>query len=291
MNVGDLIHETQRQLFGVHRGQMNFLATELDLSTTSLALDDDIKGINSSTLLAIDDELLLVRAADPASKTVTVVRGWLGSNQAVHQTHSIVEVQPRFPKVEIRRALRDEIRSWGAGVFQVEQTDIDISAGTRTIDLAAIGSDWLYILSATRTAYTGSDADVAVRYKVQRQSLAHPYGAVVLDTPALSGTTITLAVARPFDISDNFDSDDTDLVDDVGLAESMLDIPTIGACWRLLSPREINRLDPGAQGEPRSAAEVQAGMIAAVARGYKQLRDTRLEDEAIRLRGRYPWRF
>lgn len=289
MNVADLISETQRQLYGVHRGNLNFLATEIDESATTLSLDDDPKGVVQGALLAVDDELMLVRAASTSSKTVTVFRGYMGTEQVDHVANSIIEVQPRFPKIEIRRALRDEIRSWGSGVFRVEVTDVDTSSSSRVVDLAAIEPGWFHVLAAIRTARSGSDAEFAVKFRTQQPSPSFPYGALILESAPESSGSLTLSVARPFAVGDL--GDDLDLEDDIGLPESMFDIPSIGACWRLLSPREINRLDTGAQGEPRSAAEVQAGMIAATARGYKQLRDVRLMDEGTRLRGQWPWRF
>ena len=289
MIVSELIAETQHMLYGVHRGNLNFTAQALDDEDTDFSLADDPKGVAQGTLLSVDDELMLVRQASQSSKTVTVKRGWLGTEQVEHTAGSLVEVNPRFPRIEVRRALRDEIRSWGTGMFQVITEFVDITSSTRSVDLSVFDEGWFHILRATRTARTGSDADVAVRFRTHTASADHPFGSLVLEEAPGAAVTLSITVAAPFSVGEF--TDDLDLNEDIGLEESMFDIPKIGACWRLLSPREINRLDTTAQDEPRSAADVQAGMIAATARGYKQLRDTRLADESTRLRGRWPWRF
>lgn len=287
-SVADLVETTKAQLTGTHRGQYNFLASGIDDIVTQLTVEDEPGGINSGALLSIDDEIMYVRTATPANKTCTVHRGWLGSTPAAHAENTPIEISPRFPRFIIKNALRDEIRSWGSGIFAIDSFEVVVGVNQRALDLTFLDGNWYQVLSVFRSARAGLDADLALRGRTVRHSSGYPGGAFVLDAGVPDGTVVTMTVATPFVLDDWEDT--TDLVDDCGLQETMLDIPPIGACWRLLSPREITRLDPGTQGEPRSAAEIQAGMIAATARGYKALRDTRLADETYRLRSRYPWR-
>lgn len=288
MNVGELVETTRSQLHGSHRGQFNFLALPLDDTETDVVLEDELRGAVQGALLALDDEIVYVRSASTAGKTATVARAWMGTEAAPHATRAAVEISPRFPRFSIKSSLRDEIRSWGSGVFRIDSFDVDLGTNARAVDLSFLEEGWYQLLSVVRTPRAGSDADLAVRGRTVRHSASYPEGAFVLEHPLEAAATVTVTVGLPFDLS--VWDDTTDLIDDCGLTEQMLDIPPIGACWRLLSPREVTRLDPGAQGEPRSAQEVQGGMIAATARGYKQLRDTRLADETYRMRSRYPWR-
>ncbi len=70
----------------------------------------------------------------------------------------------------------------------------------------------------------------------------------------------------------------------------MLDIPRLGAAWRLLTPREITRSNVQAQGEARDTREVPPGTILRDAAGIQAQRDRRLREEAERLLNDYGWR-
>ena len=100
--------------------------------------------------------------------------------------------------------------------------------------------------------------------------------------------TLRVRVAQAFDVS-NW-NDNLDVVSEVGLTTSMLDIAPLGAAWRLMSAREVQRTSPNAQPEPRRAEETPAGHMQSTAQQLKQLRDIRMSEESIRLQEMYPVR-
>jgi hypothetical protein len=287
MNVGDLVEATRRALFGSHRGQVNFIASDIDDLTDTVVFADEPRGVVAGAILGVGLEIMYVRSANTGTKTATVVRGWLGSTAVDHFANEPVEISPRWTRFEILNTLQDEIRSWGSGVFRVDSQDVSLGVSQRSIDLGYLDNQWTQVLSVQALTRSGADADRALSFRTVRSSPSYPLGAIVVNEPIAEGI-VTVTVALPFDLS--VWEEDIDLEETVGLVPSMFDIPPVGAAWRLMSPREITRLDPGAQGEPRSAAEVQGGMIAATARHYKLQRDQRLQEEAVRLRGLYPWR-
>lgn len=288
MNVADAVEITKRQLQGSHRGQLNFLASAVSSAATSFTFTEELQGLQIGSVLSIGDELVYVRSTTPGTKNATVVRGWLGSTASTHVVDTVVEVNARWPRVEIKRALLDEIRSWGSSLFRVETFSATVGVSGRTIDLSNLESVPYRVLSVNRSPRTGETVDLGLRFRQSRESPTYPFGSIVLDKSPEQAVTVSVSVAMPF-VTDRFD-DSTDLETDVGLSDSMLDIPPLGAVWRLLSTREVFRLELGTQGEPRSAQEVQAGMTAAVAQRYRDQRDRRLADEAYRLSSRYPWR-
>jgi hypothetical protein len=86
--------------------------------------------------------------------------------------------------------------------------------------------------------------------------------------------------SAPFVLPTAFDDD---VVTDLGLTETMLDIPVLGAAAMLASGFESRRANLGAQGDTRRANEVQAGANLGMAREWIRMRDERIADEYGRL--------
>jgi len=264
------------------------LTANVTSTATSIQLQDDLPGITSAAIFGVDAELMYVRTTPVRPTTATVTRGWLGTTPAAHSLGDPVEVNPRVPVVEIKRALKDEIASWGSSVFRRAALDASTGSSTRTIDLSAFDQGCFSIIGVWKTATSSQGrAYPRAKYRIVASVPDFPNGVIVLNDNPGTASIYTVIAGTPFDLT-TWD-DDTDLETDCGLEASMLDIPPLGAAWRLLAPREIDRMEMGTQGEPRSAQEVQGGMTAAVARGLKALRDTRLADEAARLKNMYPW--
>jgi hypothetical protein len=110
--------------------------------------------------------------------------------------------------------------------------------------------------------------------------------AVEIAGQALPGGSIYLTVAVPFDTSTW--EDGTDLEDQVGLADFMLDIPKWGAIGALISEEESLRVDLTVQPPPRKAAEVAQGEILQTGLFFERRRNRRIREAANRLRELYP---
>lgn len=288
--VTDLVEDTRRHLYGSVRMDMNRLQTEIsDVGAATLTAEFDLQGIVRSGIIGINDEIMYVLSAVPTSRQVTVLRGFLGSTPAVHAAGSIIEVNPRFPREYIKEALKREINSWGPRLFRV--TGHDVAVGTTGVAYDMPVSDYYHVVDI-RSRYTTETARPLLRgFSIARDYpiAEFPSGSALLlpQAPAV-GTTLRVRIARPFDTS-TFDND-TDVEADVGLATSMVDIPSIGAAYRLLSTREIPRTNMSAQPEPRRAEEVPPGHISSVVRQLEVLRNTRMAEEQFLLRERYPYR-
>lgn len=286
-NVGALIEQTRRHLFGAHKPQLNKLAALASDTATSLTLTYNLNGAVAGSTLCIGDEILYVWEATPSTKQLIVERGWLGTTAATHDADAVVEVNPRFANPVVRQALQDELRSWPPELFRVVTQDIAVASNTRLVDISTFGSV-IQVLRVTRPPTSVETAWRRVPYRFERTTSGdYPYGVVVLTNPTDVAMTLTVAAAVPFDV-DTF-SDAVDLATQVGLAESMMDIAPLGAAARLLAVKEIQRVDTSAQGDPRIATEVPNGAITATSRQLRALRDKRFAEEALRLRNAYPW--
>lgn len=294
--VADLIEATRRRLYGMHRGELNVLQNSTTAGTTTLVCTYSIAGIiGSGAQVAVGDELFYVLAADESTKTLTVLSAQMGSDAADHATGALIEINPIFPRFAIREELVNEIRSWSEDMFKVITIAPVTANGVQGYDLDGLTGDFYSILDVLvePPLSSGTNAWIRPAYQSYRSApiASFPSGAGILLTgmAPVEARTMQVVIAQPFNVA-TFD-DATDLGSDVGLAASMLDIPPIGAAWRLMASRDVKRSMGEGQGEPRRAEEVPAGFAGSVSAGLRRLRDTRLSEEIAKLRGRYPYRF
>jgi hypothetical protein len=102
-----------------------------------------------------------------------------------------------------------------------------------------------------------------------------------------AGSTYVLRVTAATDFDTSAFTDDVDVVEDVGLPASAIDIAPLGAAGKLTGVREILRTNIGTQNQPRRAEEVPPGATIQTGMQLMQLRDRRLSQEATRLLGRW----
>jgi hypothetical protein len=200
----------------------------------------------------------------------------------------MVEVNPRFPKFLIRRALKDEVRSWGRKLYATQSATL--TPTSRAVNLNGV-DEFFHVLAVEASPRSGSDMWYPVKFRTVSQMDTVDFAsgrAILLEHELDTGQRLRVTIARPFEL-DAF-ADSTDLQVNVGLAASMLDIPPLGAAWRLMAGREVMRTAVEGQGQPRNAAEVPPGHNIQTAQALKELRDARLNEEAMRLALQYNWK-
>lgn len=312
--VSDLMQETKRSLLGMHSAEANVLNGALTTSSTTVTFQYPLNGIARGSYLAVEDEIVYVWSATPGSQQVTVQRGMLGTSPAAHDDQTWVDVNPRYANFAIRYALREEIRSWGPRVYAVKSTQIQTVADVRGYDLQALIDDnFYYVISVRRSTPTFPSSPNAEswpkikNWQVIRNAptadfpsacgLVIPNAYELDDVYDASGTwsmtydfelpTLNVVYAYPFDVDTNGFADDTDLITGVGLDETMIDIPPIGAAWRLLQQRESLRVQTEAQGQPTDLQLNPPMYASRAAAAFKNQRDSRLGDVQIWLMNRY----
>lgn len=284
--VAALIEETRGHLMGAHTVQLNRLSGAMDASQSSVAMEFDTSFIARGSTLCIDDEIMYVWALNASTRTATVQRGYLGTTATTHADDALVESNPRFPTPMIRAELKKEIASWNQRIWTTTEVAIAVATSTRTVNLTNAPADFLHVLRV-RTPTT--DTDLAPRnldFRVERGYGDYASGtALILSSVLTEATTVSVLYATPFDL-DPF-TDAVDLVTDIGVPQSALDIPPLGAAWRLLSTREVSRTNIESAPEPRVAQDVPPGHIIQTARQLKAIRDERIGDEGRLLLHKY----
>lgn len=299
--VSKAISDVQRQLLSFTRPARNLLNAAVVTSDTSIVLargTSEGATVPEESWLTVDREIMWVwtNTATTSTQTLSVNRGDYGTTAAAHDTGAITEINPRFARPHIADALKDEIRSWQPNLYQVEVANYAVSTMPAVLDAGPDFTDAYGIASARVQRIANgavSVAEVSASPLFGMDVSEYPSEVAIAFKPPQTAPTLPATVrvtwTLPFDLETFNDS--TDLVDQVGLAASMVDVAVLGASIRLLASREAARSDTTAQGQPRDAAEVAVGAQLQQASGLRSLYASRMADEKAKLLARYPIRF
>lgn len=300
--IGNVIERVRRQLASSLRYEVNVLGAALTASATDTTVQLSYAlsaGLREGAVLSVGREDLRVMSVDRNAMTAEVIRGWQDSEAVAHSLGDEVWVNPRFSQVDIAEALADEILAWGRDLYRVADDTFTIADSAETYELPVAWAGAWGVVDVLRN-WTVEDTSAWPRIPVKLiRGTTSSGGTYEFDGATTSGLLlrftdrvlagkIHVTVALPFDLSDL--SDSIDLVDDVGLQPSMLDVLTLGMKQRLIGDAEHSRHSRMTQDEPRRAEEVppNAALQDSAQTFVAYMR--RRGEEANRLRALYPLR-
>jgi len=293
--IADCIIRTQRLINSNTRSEIDELDTALDSATdTTLKVKYGADGIRVGSYLSISNsttepETVYVHKVNDVN--VTIQRGMQGSTANNWVAGSMIEVEPRFSGFQIAEAVRDTIRSLPNNLYAVSTATAEFSTTAQSVTVAEMndqdhdtpGTGFYHLLSATRTARSSEDRLLNLNCTVQRQ-IDGTYK-VIRQEGIEKAITVNLIYAHPFVTTAL--ALDTVLGTTVGMPDSMIDIPSLGASASLLLGEESLRLDLHSQGDSRSDASVAAGDRARYSMILQGQYDRRVSQEARKLMSLY----
>ena len=288
--IRDLCADTRRQVFGGLTDQMNVIAENAAAGATELKMSMDITGITAGKTISSGRNVWYVKGSDAASKTVYVIPGYDNSPKDAVVADDFVYVAPRVTEWFLFNQVANEIRrmaaadtglyrigSWTANVDPIWQTyDIPVEAqnmiGMLRLRYRAPGTPDVWFEIPSR-AYTTQFTDDVARIRLLRS------------VPA--GTQVEFTYKAPFITPTALDDD---AVTVCGLSESMLDIPVLGASFRLIRTTESQRNQITSQGDSRRPNEVASMSNLQTSNLLERDYEKRVREEANRLLQRNPYK-
>ena len=265
-------------------------------TTTSPSLSPTILSLASTAdfgkgAIEIGDELLWIDSVDRVSNTATVApygRGYLGTTAATAPEDTQVIVSPIFPRESIKKAINDTIAAVGASIYATKQTTFTYNAAITTYDF-----DNLYMKNIL--AISWQDIGPTKEWVRVRRWDFDPFADVstwgtnsqtlTIGDVIIPGRTVKVMYATAPTL---FTAVGEDFETQTGLSESVKDVVTLGAAYRLLQ-----YLDPAraAQYSPQ-ADEIDAkrpsGAANSAVRQLFALYTQRLNEERLKQQTQYP---
>ena len=289
--VATVLNRASRQMLAGVVEERNKLAASLTSGDTSVVTTYDLGGLRTGSVFEVGSELFYVWDANPATKTLTVERGYAGTTAASHASGAIVTLSPRFPRAQMLDALNadlDDLSSTANGLFRVVTVDLTYNGSDRQINITNSGT--ILELLDVRLRYLADEHPVIHTVRLQTGLPTTDFASgntLVLDEPIMAGS-LRVRYKAPFTRAS---SESSDLTTDCFLPATCDDIVEMGVVMRMMAGREIKRNFTEAQGDTRRPDEVQAGAIANSIANIQRLRRERVIAEAGRLKAQYPIKF
>ena len=287
-----LVKETESRALSGFRQKQTLLGADMDDTQNTLTLMSGIpmQSIETGAFVQVDYELMAVLFRNDAD-TVSVRRAILNSTPAAHPAGAPLIANPRFPAVDIVKALNEDLDDLSGptnGLYQMKVVTFTFNPAITGYDLPGLTSEDVLEVRECRAWDYGSQQAwpliPTTQWKVERQAAydVFPSGvSIKIYNNAYPGRPIRVQYKAPYTTPLTWPEDD--VADTTGLHAQAHDIPILGAALRLMMFREFKRTFTEAQGEPRRAAEVPVGSSLTAVRGIQQHRADRIANERERL--------
>lgn len=265
-------------------------------TTTSPSSSPTVLSLGSTTdfgkgVIEIDDELLWIDSVDRVANTATVApygRGYLGTTATTHIEDTQVTVAPIFPRDSIKKAINDTINAVGASIYATKQTTFTYNAAITTYEFENLNIENILSVSWQDIGPTKEWIRVK-RWDFDPFADVTTWGSnsqtITIGDVIIAGRTVKVMYATH---PATFTSTSQDFYTQTGLSESVKDVVTLGAAYRLLQ-----YLDPAraAQYSPQ-ADEIDAkrpfGASNNAVRQLFALYTQRLNEERAKQQTQYP---
>ena len=290
----DLVDEVRASLQGytLRQDRITYVTNSGGLTTTSTNINVGSQSNLAKGIIEIDDELIWIDTFDKANNQLTVApgfgRGYLGTTASPHTQYAQVTLAPTFPRVNIKKAINDTIRSFYPKLFAVGSTTFTFNAAQVTYPLPDDAREVLYMSWQT----TGSSKEWLPIRKWRFDPLANTptfntQKTINLYENIQPGRTIKVWYTM---VPDTMDANTDDFVDVTGLPDSCQDVVVYGACYRLLSFLDAGRINLSSAEADLNDTKIPATAGSNTSRYVFALYQQRLQEEAIKLSDQFPIR-
>jgi len=284
-----IVDQARRDLLAGVVEERNKLASQINVSATTLSGTYDLRGIREGAVIEIGSELMYVWAT--SGSTVTVERGFAGSIPTSHAAGALITVKPRFPNQMMLDHLNDELSDLSSpanGLFQIKVCQRPYNGTDRAVDLTGV-TDVLSV-HEVRWRYDNDEWVEVRRWRLSRNAAPGDFASglmLIFDMPPPQSADIRVVYKAPYS---RLSSLSQDLTTVAGLQQSLEDVVRMGVQLRSMVGREVKRNFTEGQGDTRRAQEVTPGSVQASWRGIAAIRQQRIEAEQARLSSQYPVR-
>jgi hypothetical protein len=289
-----LVDEVKSNLQGytLRQDRITYVSNTNGLSTTSSAITVGSTSNLAKGIIEIDDELIWIDNFDKQNNTLNVApgfgRGYMGTTASPHSQYAQVTLAPTFPRVTIKKALNDTIRSLYPKLFAVGSTTFTFNAAQVTYPLPDDCREVLYMSWQT----TGSSKEWLPIRKWRFDPLANTptfntQKTINLYENIQPGRTVKVWYTM---VPDTMDANTDDFVDVTGLPESCQDVIVYGACYRLLSFLDAGRINLSSAEADLNDTKIPSSAGSSVSKYVFALFQQRLQEEALKLSDQFPIR-
>ena len=288
----DMVDEVLLNLAGytMRQDRLTYLTSAMT-STTGLSIPIASVDNVARGLVEIDEELLFVDSVNRPASTLTIApfgRGYQGTTAATHAINAKVTIAPTFPRIAVKKAINDTIRAASTQLWVLGNHTFTYSPAQNTYSVPEEVDDVLAVSYSTIGATKEWAPIRSWRLDTMANTGAFTSGKTIsLYSGVEPGRTVQITYTKDPQILVN-NSDNFSTV--TGLPDTAKDVIIYGAAYRLISFVDPSRLTFTSAEADEADRTKPIGSGSNAARFLFSLYQQRLQEEADRLRTKYPIR-
>ena len=289
-----MVDEIKSNLQGytLRQDRISYVANTGGISTTDSSIAIGSASNLAKGIIEIDDELIWIDSFNKANSTLNVIpgfgRGYQGTSPAPHAQYAQVTLAPTFPRTAIKKAINDTINSLFPNLWAVTSTTFTYNASVTTYPLPDDLESILYLSWQT----TGSSQEWLPINRWRADGMANAATFNTTNTVSIydsvqPGRTVQVWYTA---VPDTLDNNSDDFADVTGLPQSCQDVVTLGASYKLLSFLDPGRINLTSAEADSADSKIPSSAGVSSSRYIYALYQQRLNEEALKLKDRYPIR-
>jgi len=292
--LNEMVDEIKSNLQGytLRQDRISYVANPAGLTTTSTQITIGSSSNLAKGVIEVDDELIWIDSFDKADSVLNVIpgfgRGYQGTTPAPHAQYAQITLAPTFPRSAIKKAINDTINGLFPNLWAISSFTFTFNASQTTYPLPDDLESILYLSWQT----TGSSQEWLPINRWRADGMANAATFNTTNTVSLyeniqPGRTVQVWYTT---VPNTLDANSDDFADVTGLPQSSQDVVTLGASYKLLSFLDSGRINLSSAEADNADSKIPSNAGVASSRYIFALYQQRLNEEALKLKDRYPIR-
>ena len=235
--------------------------------------------LGNGALVEVDQELMLVTAANTSTRTLTVSRGYAGTTAATHADETNIFINPTFPRKSVFDAVADNIVRLYPTLYNVTTTNVTSNSTYAEVPASTVEVLTSYVQNASGEQYTSAGIELLRDFPPSTTNTAVQF----FNTS--NGKTVHLVVKRKFVRPT---SETVDLATDCLISDEYEQIVMVGAVADIVGATDIDASTQEFITEKLAAESYPVGSGERLRNALLRLRSLLIDEARGNLRSLYP---
>jgi len=235
--------------------------------------------LGNGALVEVDQELMLVTAANTSTRTLTVSRGYAGTTAATHADKTNIFINPTFPRKSVFDAVADNIVRLYPSLYNVTTTNVTANSTYAEVPASTVEVLTSYVQNASGEQYTSAGIELLRDFPPSTTNTAVQF------YNTSNGKTVHLVVKRKFVRPT---SETVDLDTDCLISDEYEQIVMVGAVADIVGATDIDASTQEFITEKLAAESYPVGSGERLRNALLRLRSLLIDEARGNLRSLYP---
>ena len=235
--------------------------------------------LGNGALVEVDQELMLVTAANTSTRTLTVSRGYSGTTAATHADKTNVFINPTFPRKSVFDAVADNIVRLYPALYNVTTTNVTSSSTFAEVPATTVEILTSYVQNASGEQYTSAGIELLKNFPPSSTNTAVQF------YNTSNGKTVNLVIKRKF-VRPTAETDD--LSTTCLLEDEYEQIVMVGAVADIMGATDVDASTQEFITEKLAAESYPIGSGERLRNALLRLRSLLIDEARGNLRSLYP---